>query len=362
MYRSDHAHKVPAPIEPPKRWTGLLKSIGAVSAALSFLLVVNQVTGVLQGFRVHHKEYWEAMKIGEQAEDRQDYPSAFASFKQATELDPIDRRARAQQTKAAMLWLETAHGTEKRSLSDTANELLPVFDRSLANAKGSDAADILSHIAWANFLRYREGAREAVNVEGTLQRALNIDKNNPYAHAIFGFWIMWPGGTLTPNLAAANEHFAAALASGRERAYVRGLQFASFANRQEDDTDFALLRLANEMRKDGESMSLDDRSRILWSAFKVRLYYQKPLVAVLSVLPPADTEATLTWLGEGTTDIWSENGDGRRFVVANLREVAGDRAQALSLYKSLQKDMAGQSRALASPVDEAVKRLSAKPK
>jgi hypothetical protein len=358
MSRSDQVSRAAPPVKPPSRWSGLLKIVGAVSAALSFLLVINQATGVLQNFRIHHREFWEAMKIGEQAEQRQDYPAAFASFKHASELDPIDRKAQEQETKAAMLWLETAHGTPTRSFTDTANQLLPVLDRSLASAKGAAAADILAHIGWANFLRYRDGAREGVNVDGSLERALAIDKTNPYAHAISGFWILWQGGSLD----SANEHFAAALASGRERAYVRGLQFAALINRQEEDTDRALLRFANEMRKNGESMSQDERAKVLFNALKVRLYSHDELVAILSVLPTAEIEATVTWLGDGATDIWSEKGDARRFVLANLREVAGDRAQALSLYRALQSEMVGRNRALAPPVDEAVKRLSAKAK
>jgi hypothetical protein len=107
-----------------------------VSAALSFLLVLNQATGLLQGLGIHHQEFWEAMRIEQQAEKRQDYPAAFASFKHAVELDPIDRKAHEQETKAAMLWLETAHGTANRSFTDTANQLLPVLDGSLAKAKG----------------------------------------------------------------------------------------------------------------------------------------------------------------------------------------------------------------------------------
>jgi len=359
MFRSDHVSRPASqPVTPPRQWSTLLKSAGAVSAALSFLLVINQATGVLQNFRVHHREFWEAMKIGEQAEQRQDYPAAFASFKHASELDPIDRKAQEQETKAAMLWLETAHGTPTRSFTDTANQLLPVLDRSLASAKGTAAADILAHIAWANFLRYRDGAREGVNVDGSLERALAIDKTNPYAHAIFGFWILWQGGSVD----SANTHFAVALASGRERAYVRSLQIAALNNRQQDDTDTASLRVANDMRKNGESMSQDERSLALFNVFKVRLHYHDELVAMLSVLPPADAEATVNWLSDGATDIWSEKGDARRFVVANLREVAGDRAQALLLYRALQKDMAGGDRALGPPVDEAVKRLAAKAK
>jgi hypothetical protein len=358
MFRSDHAHKAPPPIEPPKRWSGLIKMAGAVGAVISFLLVINQATGVLQGFRIHHKEYWEAMQIGEQAQDRQDYPAAFASYKHAVELDPIDRKAQEKETKAAMLWLENVHATEKHSFTDTVDQLLPVLDRSLASAKGSAEADVLAHIGWANFLRYREGNREGVDVDGSLNRAVGIDRFNPYANAMLGHWTLWRGGTVDK----ANQYFAAALASGRERAYVRGLQLAALNNSHKDDSDRATLLVANEMRKDGEPMSSDERALVLSNVFKVRLWSHDQLVAMLSALPPPDAEATVNWLSNGATDIWSKEGDAREYVLANLREIAGDRAEALVLYQALQKDMAGQHRSLAPQVDEAIKRLSAKSK
>jgi len=358
MSRSEHVSRGAPQTKPPSRWSGLLKIVGGISAALSFLLVINQATGVLQNFRIHHREFWEAMKTGEQAEQRQDYPAAFASFKHASELDTIDRKAREQETKAAMLWLETAHGTPNRSFTDTANQLLPVLDASLASAKGTAAADILAHIGWANFLRYRDGEREGVNVDESLKRALSIDPSNPYAHAISALWILWQGGSLD----SANEHFAAALASGRERAYVRDLQIAALNDLQREDSDKALLRVANEMRKNGEAMTREQRGLTLFNVFRGRLYSHDDLVEMLSVLPPADAEATVNWLSEGETDVWRENSEARRYIVASLREMAGDRAQALLLYRALKKQMVGGDGSFGPQVDEAIKRLSVEPK
>jgi len=357
MSPSANSSRSTTPGKTPSRWSGTLKLVGAISATLSFLLILNQTTGVLQGFRIHHKEFGEAMQGGQQAQDREDYPASFASFKHAVELDPIDRKAQASETRAAMLWLENVHATPTRSFTDTANLLLPVLDRALATAKGSAAADILAHVGWANFLRYRDGVREGVVIDGSLKRAIDIDKTNPYAQAMSGFWILWQGGSVD----SANEHFAAALASGRERAYVRELQIDALLNRQDTDIDIAMLRLANEMRKNGESMEPHNRSQILFNVFAGKIEYHKELVPMLTVLSPADTEATVNWLAADQADTWSEKGENRPFIAANLREIAGDREQALSLFRALRKDMAP-DRTLRPAVDEAIKRLSAKPK
>ncbi len=208
-----------------------LKWIGAVTAVVSLLLGLNQVTGLLQKFRIHHKEFSEAMKSGEQAQQRGDYPAAFDSFKRAVEMDPIDRDAQKDQAQAAMLWLENVN-TRDRSFTDTANLVLPVLDKSLSSAKGQEAADLLAHIGWANFLRDRYASGNPVIIK-SYQEAVKLDPRNPYANAMWGHWILWHKG----DAKAAGEHFAAALESGRERPYVRELQLSAYLNGNSPEND-----------------------------------------------------------------------------------------------------------------------------
>jgi hypothetical protein len=355
MFLSVQVPESAQPSPAPKRWSGPLKSLGAVGAAISFLLALNQVTGVAQNFRIHHKEFGEAMMAGEQEQERRDYPAAFDSFKHAAELDPIDHRAQEQETKAAMLWLEDAHGTKDRSFTDLANQLLPVLDKGLARARGSAAADILAHIGWANFLRYRDGVREGVTVEENFRQALSKDANNVYAHAMWGFWILWQGG----NLETANDHFSVALASGRERDYVSDLRLHALLNAQRDETDAELLRMANNTRKKGGSMSVGQRRPILETVFGGRVNDHDRLVQILTVLPTDETEATYDWLNVGDTNPWVEAQAFRPFIVANLREIAGDRTQALAMYRTLATQLRGTAVSLVPQVDKAIKRLSA---
>ena len=106
----------------------VLKAAAGVTAVISLLLAVNQVTGLVQTFRVHHKEFSEAMAVGKQELGRGDYPAAFESFSHAAELDPIDRGAQNLKAQAAMLWLENVQGGTK-SFTEIANYLLPVLDK-----------------------------------------------------------------------------------------------------------------------------------------------------------------------------------------------------------------------------------------
>jgi len=329
-----------------------LKAVGAVAAVVSLLLALNQITGLVQNLRVHHKEFSEAMKSGEQEQQREDYGAAFHSFKHATELDPIDKGAQAKETEAAILWLDNVHANETQTFTQVANQLLPVFDSALSKAKGQAAGDILAHIAWANFLKYREGMREGVNVDGNLKAAFAADQNNVYAHTISGFWILWQGG----DIKSAEAHFSAALTTGRVRTYVRDLQISGLTNSNNPENDAEELRVANDMRNSGELMLSLERRRIFWNNFTSRLHSPEELAASLSVLSPADTEATYDWLDDGPNS--EGKAQTRAFVMANLKEITGNRAEALAAYQALRKQMHDPTLTLISIVDLDIKRLS----
>ena len=332
--------------------SAFLKAVGAIAAVVSLLLGLNQITGVVQQLRIHHKEFSEAMTSGDRELQRGDHAAAFRSYKRAAELDPVDRDAQTQETRAAMLWLETVHAQQDHSFTDVANQLLPVLDSALAKAKGPVAGDIMAHIAWANFLRYREGRREGINIDDNLKAALAADPDNVYGHAMSGFWILWQRG----DLRSAQSHFAAALGTGRVRPYVRELQLSALTNYDSAENDAEALRVANEVRKSGETMDASLRQRIFWNNFTSRLHSRDRLVASLSVLSPQDTEATYDWLDDRPAD--AVKSSSRAFVEANLSEIQGRRPEALARYQALQKQLRHTDVAIASAVDESVERLS----
>jgi tetratricopeptide (TPR) repeat protein len=333
----------------------VLKWIGSAAAVVSLLLALNQVTGLLQNFRIHHKEFSEAMKAGEQQQERGDYPAAFESFKRAAELDPIDRRAQMREAQAAMLWLENAHSRDK-SFTELANQLVPVLDKALSNAKGPVAADILAHIGWANFLRYRENQADRDLVARSYQDALRMDPQNPYAHAMSGHWILWNNGTAE----AANREFSAALASGRERTFVRHLQLSAFSNEHSETSDAQLLRIASEMRVNKEPIKAADGNNVYNRVFYLRTSDPEGLGQVLARagLRPEEALATYDWLAAqsaGDQDVRRV----REFIVAFLAEMAGNNAEALSKFKALQAELNGQTtNSLLSDVGAAIRRLS----
>jgi tetratricopeptide (TPR) repeat protein len=331
-----------------------LKWIGGITAVISLLLALNQVTGLLQNFRVHHKEFSEAMKAGQQEQERGDYPAAFDSFKRAVELDPVDRDAQKHQAQAAMLWLENVQ-TRERSFTDTANLVLPVLDKSLSNAKGQYAADLLAHIGWANFLKSRDGSGSPDTIAKSYQDAVKLDPYNPYANAMWAHWILWQND----DAREAKERFAAALGSGRARPYVRELQLSAYQNVHSPQNDAELLCVSNEMRAQGEPIEPREQRRIFEQIFLADLDDYVEFAQVMRAVKPEDALATYDWLspGQTSTDLPLR----REYVAAFALEVAGPPAEALARYKALQRQLqqGNTHYSLTSAVNNAVQRLSA---
>ncbi len=329
-----------------------LKAVGAVAAVVSLLLGLNQVTGLVQNLRIHRQAFSAAMTSGAQEQQRGDNAAAFRSYKRAVELDPLDREAQNRQTDAAMLWLETAHAQNTQAFADVANQLLPVLDTALSKATGTRAGDILAHIAWANFLKYREGLREGVDVDGSLTAALAADPANAYAHAMSGFWILWQRG----NLNTAKTHFAAALTANRARPFVHSLELSALTNGDSPEWDAEALRVANDLRKSHEPMDPLLRRRVFWNTFTSKIHSHDRLVSSLSALSPQDAEATYDWLDDQPGGAVKTSS--RAFIHANLSEIAGHRADALSQYRALQTELRGTDLTLARTVEVSIARLS----
>ena len=341
----------------------LLKLIGGVGAVLSLLIALNQVTGLVQTFRIHHKVFSDAIRVGQQQEERGDYAAAFESFKRASETDPIDREAQDLEAHASMLWLENTYILpEDHKFSDIVNPLLPVLDRALAHSKGPKAADLVAHIGWANFLRSRDFRSrggplpEGIEVERNYEEALRIDPHNVYAHAMWGHWILWEFGELEP----ARVHFSTALQTGRARPFVRHLQLYSLYNSDSADANRELFRVANEMRQNQEPIDPGDRHRAFDESIEFRLDRYDELARILGVIRAAEAEATYDWLSQGY-EVSQEpfRRERREFIVALLAEIAGNKSEAVSRYRSLRAE-ARETRdsSLLDRADEALKRLS----
>jgi hypothetical protein len=301
-----------------------LKWVGGITAVLSLLFGLHQLSDLVSAHRQREREVKELLNTSKMQERSGDYSAAWNSLDQADRLTKGAREVRAAQESVAMEWLENAHvNPDQQKFADITGKVVPVLDRAVSTAEGSRKADLLAHLGWAEFLRSRDGV-SGVQPDDFYRRALTIDPHNPYAHAMLGHWILWNGGTL----ADAREEFSQALAAGRAHDLARQLQLSALQNTRTDDAEAELLRTMNDMRKANEHIDSHTRARV-WAIYYFGFgFTPSEGQHVLDALPAEEQLATYKWLFDrpdfDSSKIW-----GREYYRAILQEAAGQRAEAL---------------------------------
>ena len=154
-----------------------------------------------------------------------------------------------------MDWLENIRVTVgKSTFTNVVEQVEPVLLRCSISKDGRRAADCLAHLGWADFLRSREGTG-VVDPVDRYRRALALDSENVYAHSMWGFELLRTRGSM----GEAKAHFDRALATRRERAYVRHLELAGFFWGHDPESEEEALRVVNDMRLGGESLPADSK-------------------------------------------------------------------------------------------------------
>jgi tetratricopeptide (TPR) repeat protein len=267
--------------------------------------------------------------------EQTEYESAFESYQQILQFDSGSKAAQDGQVDAAMRWLENFHvlAPEGQKAEEIAApqlaQLKGVLEAGLARTTAKDvrAADILAHLGWAHYMNEKIAFKEFGNAERYFQQALAIDPTNVYGNAFLGNWLLQTGGDRTPAL----SHFQTALATNQERSLVRSMQLGGLYLNDAPGMRGELVKALNEMRVNHEPLdrSLQGRLSYLYSS---TVSTATELREVLTAVPVEDAWETYLWLhperpGDNTVE--------RDFVHANLAEISGDRAKALSEFKAL---------------------------
>ena len=254
------------------------------------------------------------------------------------------------------------------------NRTLPVLSRGVSRAKGERRADLMAHMGWAAYLQERAGVGGG-NPTEHYRRALEVDGRNVYAHAMWGFELLRQRGSSTA-LAEAKRHFAAAVSSVRERAWVRhvevGALLQTYTNAWIDDParEGEALRVVNEMRIGGETPTgwqPGGLKKTIWSIYHFDVVTHDRLAPLLEAVPAPEHLAMFRWLFPEDDLAESAGAPGPffyLFVLAQLQERSGERAGALASYRRVLDDAAPKhydsSRALeiVRQVKAAITRLS----
>jgi tetratricopeptide (TPR) repeat protein len=284
--------------------------------------------------RVAEAEVATLSAAAQQLCEAKDHALAWQRYDEAIARYPDRQPLRLARETCGMRWLREIRVQEgKETFTGIVNRVLPVLAEGAAGASGQRLADLQAHMGWADYLRTREGAGGLEPV-AHYQKALVAESSNVYAHTMWAHYIM----VKNQPIEAAKQHFAAALASGRERGFVRTLQFAAMLFYHDSAGQIELARVAGEMRKNGEAIDENARGRIWTYVYNDALFSADRRAHFMSGIRDADNPATFRWLfpedqvREDRRDLW-------RFIMASLEQAAGERDAALKRYEALRADL-----------------------
>lgn len=308
----------------------VLKIVAGATAVLSLAFGIRQASVYITDYRQRRHRVSELLAAAELQRSSRDYRAAWTGLREAVSSGDEDAAVRTAREDLAMAWLDDARGTEGLTLGNIADTVAPVLSRGVAGAQGARRGDLLAHLGWATFLKWRDGQRQ-LDPTALYRDALVADSGNPYAHAMWGHWLLWRN----ESVAEANGHFAAALASGRDRGRVRALQLAAFSNTHGESRDANLIRVANDMRIGGDSIDSNGRD-LLWNPYYAVLRSGRPgqvpdRPAV--TLSPEELLLTYRWLF-ATSSYVEAKGFLYTIQLARLEEAAGDSVSALASYRT----------------------------
>jgi hypothetical protein len=353
----------------------VLKWAGGITALLSLLFALQQLTQLISDTRERKRSTAELYDTGKLQQSAADYAAAWSSFEQGLsaaqpggqlakltgQLDKERRDLRAAQEDLAMEWLQNIRVslTAGESFTDAVAPLAPVLTRGITAASGSRKADLLAHFGWANFLRWREGRRE-LNPETQYQQALQIDSLNPYAHANLGHWLLWTRSERA--LPEAKAHFATALRAKRARIDVRSKQVAAIEGLGTDGEP-EYIRVLADMRRQNEPVGARTRSRLwaaYWSVCRPRYSGSQvdpaPFQAIHGAIPIEEHVAIFQTLFSGDEfDRWRARE--RDACLATLLEASGRRSEALRLWTAV-REVDSSDATWRERANQAIKRLT----
>ena len=348
-----------------RAWTVILAWIGGVSAVLGLIGTVTGFFGNIQGHFHHDTQLDSEMAVAQSQSRQGDFEASVQSYADILKAEPLYRPALDQHLQATMLWVENYHVYLKpgedpgAAVASQLDQIIAILDAALARTKGTAAADVQAHLGWAHWLNEHVARREFppnTAAERNFRAALATDPSNVYANAMLGNWMTQNGGSLTE----AVQHFNSAIASGKDRSFVRTLQLDGLKNRDEPGARTALMKAVNEMRKNGEPLNAEDKHRILGFCCDPGVTDYAELTESLSAVNADDTWQTYLWL-----DDQENSGEDMKyqrlihdFIKANIDEISGDKQKSLSEYQVLHDELKNQGSTLEDSVDQAIARLS----
>lgn len=327
----------------PQRWHNfgqMLKWIGGIVTIISLIGGVMTLSRYYIDWKERHDAVDEIVAAADWLIRGENYVQAWDMYAQAAELNPSSSEVRDGRFRLALKWLRNFQIGGGRA-DETLARLTEILYRGLPEANAEDSATILAHIGYIQFLRKINQLPVFTDVEALFEQAFAASDSNVYANVMYARWLTLARPLEVEQLDRVQQHYQRALASGQERDYVRRLQLRSFANfsfSQRDEIEvnslLKLLRISIDMRKNGEGHP-DNKTlqRILDGYGSVG--DAKHVEALIAGLPVDDHLEIYQWLLEADNNSRKAMLQQSTYILARLNEEAGNRDQALALYRQL---------------------------
>jgi hypothetical protein len=341
-----------------KKWLGLVAAVLSLGSA-AYGLLHAQADKQQRDHTASDK-----LESGRLQEKAGDYAQAWDSLQQAAKVAAADgvvsrligglskrqEEVHTEQQNLAMKWLQNAVASDDQGLAEIGNNAIKLLSADVSTTTGARKADILAHLGYAYYLKSRND--EAVGDPAAFyKQAVAVDPQNPYANAYWGHLLMFNHGSVEE----AKQHFAAALASGREHELVRHYEISAFANNRADESEAAWWQVINEMHKAGETLDKE-----VMHEMRSKYYFaagndndRKDLFAAL---PPGDhVELARVLLQPGNSG--DDNAAPTKVILAEALEAAGKKDEALAAWQDVKAAVQGQNSSYEDRINAAVKRL-----
>ena len=233
----------------------------------------------------------------------------------------------------AMQWMREMRATVgKTTFAEQVAQVEPVLLQGLSRSDGIRAADLRAHIGWGEYLRGREDGSGADPVT-YWRRALEDDPGNVYANGMWARQVLDRRGSLQE----ATTRFAQAEASGRDRPFLRRLQFGAALGSNLETARYAVV-VADQMRRAGEPIEQRHRDALWSGVLGYPLLHADARASLFTALPPDRLLETFDWLYPEP----GASGERRlpwRFARATLLANTADREGARAEFGSLVADL-----------------------
>jgi hypothetical protein len=305
-------------------------------------------------------EVAELIRVADGQRDRGQLSDALSTLDRALSADVDTTAARTLQEDVAMQWVRELTVESGQRFGDAMVAPLAVLDRAAASASGARQGDLLAHLGWATFLRWRDGDRP-LDPEGAYRRAMAVDPTNPYANAMLGHWML-SYDQAPDSLDQARRHFRTAIDAGRATGFVRSLQLSALRNLGSAEGNLETVRVMDEMRRRGESLE-PRQVRDSWNIYYFALSDGASLssTALLAALPPSEHLLTLQW----AFDDYSRGDASRllqlRYYTARLQADSGNIVAARNSLQALRNELRESPGSLAGAVDRTLNALGSRP-